>query len=61
MQAAQKLIVWRDIIPEQHYQTPKHRLSGTDLELLGKQLIQISASELLKMELTWGEDISNMR
>ncbi len=57
MQAAQKLIVWRDIVPEQHYQTPKYQLSvtassGTDLELLGGQLIQISASELLKMELT---------
>ncbi len=56
MQAAQKLIVWRDIIPE-HYQTPKYQLqvtasSGTDLEHLGGQLIQNSASELLKMELT---------
>ncbi len=54
MQAAQKLIVWRDIVPEQHYQTPKYQLpvtasSGTDLEHLG---IQNSASELLKMELT---------
>ncbi len=57
MQAAQKLIVWRDIEPEQHYQTPKYQFlatasSGTDLELSGGQLIQISASELLRMELT---------
>ncbi len=56
MQAAQKLIVWLVTIPEQHYQTPKYQLSvtassGTDLELLGGQFIQISASELLKMEL----------
>ncbi len=54
--AAQKLLVWRDIVPEQHFQTPKYQLSvtassGTVLELLG-QLIQISASELLKMDLT---------
>ncbi len=66
MQAAQKIIVWRDIVPEHHYHTPKYQLwvtasSGTDLELLGGQLIQISASELLKMELTLWEDISNMR
>ncbi len=57
MQAAQKLIVWRDIIPEQHYQTAKYQLSvtassGTNMELLVGQFIQKSASELLKMELT---------
>ncbi len=57
MQAAQKVIVWRDVIPEQHYHTPKYQpsvtaSSGTDLELLaGGQFIQISASQLLKMEL----------
>ncbi len=66
MQAAQKLIVWRDIVPAQHYQKPKipalsHCIVGNRLGTFGGQLIQNSASELLKMELTLWEDISNIR
>ncbi len=63
MQAAQKLIVWRDIVPEQHYQTPNisDRVVGNWLGTFGGQFSQILVSELLKMELTLWEDISKMR
>ncbi len=57
MQAAQKLTVWRYIVPEQQYQTPKYQLSRTPhrpkltLNFWGN-FGSNSAFEVLTMELT---------
>ncbi len=53
MHAAQKLILWRDIVLGQHYQTPKYQLSvaassGTGLELLEDNLFKIQLLSCLK-------------
>ncbi len=51
----------RTALPNPQIPALSHRVVGNWLGTFGGQLIQISASELLKMELTLWEDISNMR
>ncbi len=51
----------RAALPNPQMPALSHRVVGNWLGTFGGQLIQISASELLKMGLTLWEDISNMR
>ncbi len=51
----------RTALPNPQIPALSHRVVGNWLGTFGGQFIQISASELLKMELTLWEDISNMR